>query len=73
MDRLNKLKKVIDEEIRLLDYNFWECEKRPYIYYDEIKILHIFYDETFMFEVDPLEYYKISSDDLEKFFKYYNV
>lgn len=73
MDKLNKLKKILDEQVELLDYKFWECEERPHIFYDEIRIQHIFYDEAFMFEVNPLEYYNLNNNDLEKFFKYYNI
>ena len=76
MDRLNKLKEVIELEIKKDEPLFWENVsegKYPMINKFDTDIVNPFVDEADMRNVDPIEYYSFTNEELEVYYKGWDI
>jgi len=74
MSRINELKNVIDEEIAKGE--FWDKNANgelPTVIKEDLEIANPFRDETDYFDVNPMEYYNFTNEEMEVYYKGWNI
>lgn len=68
---LSQLKTKINRRMEDLGGDFLADENLPSFNFEGINIINPFYSENMIEEVNPIKYYNMTMDDIEKFINYY--